>query len=128
MPADSAQTLFVSQRDTPEARVLLAEGVLDSKSYISLRDAIIKTAIDECPAIVVDVTALVVPAESALAVFTSASWHIHEWLDVPLVLVCRHSKGRNALARNGITRYLRVYSSVEDALAALSDGTEDICR
>lgn len=100
------------------ATVLTVEGILDSVSYCQLRDVIITAAIDEPRAVIVDTNALIVPAESALAVFTSARWHIARWPVVPLLLVCCTTVGRSALRRNGISHRLPVYASIREALAA----------
>jgi hypothetical protein len=102
------------------AAVLTPFGVLDSTTYRSLRDRIIKAALEEPKAVIVDVTKLCVPAESAWAVFTSARWHVGRWPEVPIVLVCEHRAGRSAIARNGITRYVPVYPTIRAAMDALS--------
>lgn len=121
MPADYTTQLFIHERDTHDAHVVVVEGILDSKTYLPLRDAIIKACLDATSAVIVDVSALAVPTDSAWAVFTSARWHISLWPDVPLALVCRHRRGRTAVERNGISRYVPVYSSLEEATTALSD-------
>jgi hypothetical protein len=112
--------LVVSSRPTIGACVLIAEGVLDSRTYLSLRDKLIKAALDGPDALIVDVTALTVPAQSALAVFTSARWHVCQWSDIPIMLVCAHTTGRDALERNGIIQYVPVYPTLEAALDALA--------
>jgi anti-anti-sigma regulatory factor len=115
-----ASQLAVSA-DTAGAVCLLAvEGVLDSSTYLKLRDAIIKAALDEPRAVLVDVNALDVPASSAWSVFTSARWHVSTWPDVPIVLVCAHTGRRATIARTGVTRYVLAYASVEAALGALT--------
>ncbi|MEO3757965.1 STAS domain-containing protein [Mycobacterium sp. B14F4] len=103
------------------ATVLRPRGVLDSSTYRSLRDRMIKAALDEPKAVVVDITALSVPAESALAVFTSARWHVNVWPEVPIVLVCAHPAGRSAIARNSGSSYVPVYATVDAALAHSDD-------
>jgi STAS domain-containing protein len=120
MAADATSPLTVSADAVAETTVLRAEGVLDSSTYLSLRDAIIKAALAETAAVIVDITGLAVPTPSALAVFTSARWHVGRWPEVPILLVCGHSAGREAVKRNGITRYVPIYSDVDTALAALS--------
>jgi hypothetical protein len=102
------------------AVVLTVHGTLDSVTYRSLRDQIIKAALDEPNAVIVDVTWLAVPAESALVVFTSAQWHVAKWPDVPIMLVCEHAAGRSAITRNGVDRYVPVYPSVRAAIDAAS--------
>lgn len=93
-------------------------GVLDSSTYRTLRDEIIKAALDEPAAVVVDISDLEVPTESALAVFTSARWHVGSWPEVPIMLVCRTIAGRSAVARNGVSRFVPVHPSVEAAMDA----------
>lgn len=99
--------------------VLTSCGLLDSRTYRPLRDRIIKAALDEPSAVIVDVTNLQVPAESAWAVFTSARWHVERWPEIPIMLVCEHRDGRSVIARNGITRYVPVYPTVRAAIEAL---------
>lgn len=114
-------TLVVSAAENIGASVLVLDGCLDSSTYLSLRDTIIKTALDEPSAVIIDVSALVVPAESAWAVFTSARWHVAQWPDIPIGLVCAHADGRAAVARNGVSRYVPVYPTTQEAIAALTD-------
>jgi hypothetical protein len=95
--------------------ILAVDGVLDSTTYLTLRDNVIKAALDEPLAVIVDVTALEVPAASAWSVFTSARWHVSTWPDVPIVLVCAHDAGRKAITRSGVARYVPVYPTVEAA-------------
>ncbi len=53
--------------------------------------------------------------------FTSARWHVGRWPEVPILLVCDDIAGREAIFRNGITRYVSVYPTVEEAIESLSD-------
>ncbi|MFN3006757.1 STAS domain-containing protein [Mycolicibacterium wolinskyi] len=118
----------MSTRSLDSVRILAVDGVLDSTTYRDLRNTIIKIALDEPRAVVIDITDLHIPAESALAVFTSARWHVSVWPDVPLALACGHPAGRAAVVRNGITRYVPVYAGVESALAALGGAGLDSPR
>jgi len=95
--------------------VLTIDGVLDSSTYLTLRNRIIKVALEEPPAVIVDVTALEVPTASAWSVFTSARWHVSTWPDVPIALVCAHAAVREAITRGGVARYVPVYPTVEAA-------------
>lgn len=103
--------------------VLTVDGVLDSSTYLQLRDAIVKAALDGPRAVLVDVNNLAVPAPSAWAVFTSARWLVDTWPAVPIHLVCGHSVVRRTIAANGITRYVRVHPTIGEALSALTDTT-----
>ncbi|MDT5010875.1 MAG: hypothetical protein QOH57_2492 [Mycobacterium sp.] len=118
--SEGAGTLVTTGCDADGIRVITARGVLDTATYLPLRDTIIEAALDGACAVIVDVTELVVPAPSAWAVFTSARWHIGEWPDVPMALVCADRHRRLEIARNGITRYVAVYEATTKAAAALS--------
>jgi hypothetical protein len=104
-----------------DARVLTLDGVLDGATYIPLRDAIVKAALDEPLAVIIDVTALTVREEPVWSVFTSARWQIADWPDVPIGLVCAHDQGQNVLRRNGITRYVPAYPTLQSAITELLD-------
>jgi hypothetical protein len=101
--------------------VLTINGVLDSSTYLKLRDAVIKAALDEPRAVLVDINGLDVPASSAWSVFTSARWHISAWPDVPIILVCARAGRRAAIKRHGVTRHVPVCATVEAAIATLTD-------
>jgi hypothetical protein len=118
---DIASPLSVSVDAAGAARLLTVDGVLDSTTYLQLRNSIVKTALDEPQAVLIDVNALAVPAPSAWAVFTSARWLVDTWPAIPIHLVCGNINRRNTIARNGITRYVRVHATIAHALDALSD-------
>lgn len=104
-----------------EVPILTVEGVLDSATYRTVRDAVIKAAIEAPRAVIVDINRLHAPSPSAWTVFTSVRWHVSVWPDVPILLVCAHSHVRRAIARAGITRYVPIYSSRKLALDAVQD-------
>ena len=120
MADEDAGVLTIAADAIGASAVLTPHGVLDSSTYRSLRDRIIKAALEEPHAVIVDVTDLVVPAESAWVVFTSARWHVGTWPEVPIMLVCEHPAGRSAIARNGVTRYVPVYPNLEAAIDSLA--------
>jgi hypothetical protein len=111
--SSAASNLVVGSDSVGQVIVLTPDGVLDATTYLPLRDHIIKAALDDPRAVVVDVSGLLVPRESALAVFTSARWHVDRWPEVPILLACDRNSGRDAL-----TRYVPVYPSVESACSA----------
>lgn len=112
--------LHISVTDVAGISVLTVRGVLSYTTYVPLRDAIVKAALDEPAAVVVDITRLVFGDETALAVFVSARWQIAEWPNVPIGLVCAHARGQAALRRNGVTRYLPVCPTVQAATTEVS--------
>lgn len=117
--ADRGSELRIRAAAVADACVLTVDGALDETTYVPLRDAIVKAALAEPRAVVVDVTSLVVRDEAAWAVFTSARWQVVEWPDIPIGLVCAHDQGRNALRRNGVTRYVPVYPTLQSAVTEL---------
>ena len=122
MPASGRASVTTTAVIDAGICVLTIDGVLDSTTYLGLRNTIIKAALDQPRGVIADITGLMVPAESALAVFTSARWHVGRWPDVPLMMVCRHVAGRESLARNGIARYAPVFESTESAMGQLLRG------
>ena len=117
---DRMSELRVSAKDLEGARVLSVDGVLDATTYVALREAIVKAALDEPHFVVIDITWLNVREDPAWAVFTSARWQVAEWPDIPIGLVSSHEQDRNNLHRNGITRYVPAYATLEAAVAELS--------
>lgn len=103
------------ERDVP---ILVVDGVLDSSTYRSVRDTVIKAALDEPRAVIVDVDRLAVPTRSAWTVFTSARWHVSIWPDVPILLVCADAEARRAIIAGGMGRYVPIYPVLDAALEA----------
>jgi anti-anti-sigma regulatory factor len=114
--------LAVSAAAVGTAYQLAVEGVLDSRTYLQLRNRIIGAALGERRAVLVDVNALHVPDSSSWRVFTSARWHVRTWPDVPIILICADPGRRRTIARGGVTRYVPVHATVEAALARLTAG------
>lgn len=113
------------QQDVP---ILVADGVLDSSTYRSVRDTVIKAALDEPRAVIVDVDRLHAPSASAWTVFTSARWHVSIWPDVPILLVCARSHVRRAIALNGVARYVPTHASRALALEAVRGRSSPLRR
>jgi anti-anti-sigma factor len=117
-----ASSVVVSADTAGTVCVLTIDGVLDSTTYLDVRDAVIKAALDEPHAVLIDVDALDVPASTAWSVFTSARWYVSTWPDVPIVLVCSQPARRRTIELNSVTRYVPVHPTIDAALAALTDG------
>jgi anti-anti-sigma factor len=111
-----------------EVGILTIAGVLDGTTYRRLRDAVIKAALDEPRAVVVDVNRLSVPSKSAWSVFTSARWHVSTWPDVPILLICEDQRSQRTIAATGVSRYVPVYGDRESALNAAADRSPDSRR
>ncbi|BBZ45341.1 STAS domain-containing protein [Mycobacterium parmense] len=107
-----------THRDVP---LLTVTGVLDSSTYRIVRDSVIKTALGEPRAVIVDVNGLAAPSVSAWSAFTSARWHVSIWPDVPVLLVCAQPRTRQAIRAGGAARYLPVHPTLDSAVDALGD-------
>ncbi|OBA80183.1 sulfate transporter [Mycobacterium sp. 1164966.3] len=122
MPAiETSPPIRVDIQRRHETSILIVSGVLDGSTYRGLRDAVIKAALDEPRAVIVDATLLSVPSRAAWSVFTSARWHVSTWPDVPILLACERSSSRRAIADAGVTRYVPVHATRELALAAVAE-------
>lgn len=115
MRAESSP-LTVTSQPVADCIELTVAGVLDTTTYLTLRDVIIKAALEEPAAVVVDINGLNVSTPSAWAVFTSAQWHVGTWPAVPVFLVCGHADGRRAATRNGVARHVPVFATTATAL------------
>jgi hypothetical protein len=111
-----------------ELIVLRADGLLDSFSYLALRDKIVDAALHEPSAVLVDVTDLAVPADSAWSVFSSARWLVSRWPRIPIGLICEHTATRDALTRSGVPSRVPVYPSVDSALGCLASRSANPMR
>jgi hypothetical protein len=120
MPVDEpGPTIRIDAAPQQDVPILVMGGVLDSSTYRTVRDTMIKAALDEPRAVIADVNRLSVPSASAWMVFTSARWHVSTWPDVPILLVCEHPDVRRAVAAVGVTRYVPVHANRELALDAV---------
>jgi hypothetical protein len=107
------------------ASVLTVSGVLDGTTYVSLRDAIKKAALDRPRAVIVDIAGLIVIGGSAWAVFPPAGWYISDEQNVPMGLICNTIDGRRALCRNAVDRYVPAYRTLDAAIAELTGNNRD---
>jgi hypothetical protein len=114
--AESSPSVRVDVERRDDIAFVAVSGVLNGVTYRGLRDAIIKAALDEPRAVIVDVNKLSVQSESAWSVLTSARWHVSIWPDVPILVVCGQQRSLRAIAANGVSRYVPVHSTQESAL------------
>lgn len=126
--AEQRSALRIDSEARHEVPILAIEGVLDSSTYRTVRDSVIKAALDEPRAVIVDVNRLSVPAASAWTVFTSARWHVSVWPDVPILLVCSEVAARRVIIAGGVARYVPVHATRELALGAVRSRSVQIRR
>lgn len=117
MTAEANHRLVLEEESKSGHLLITMSGVLDATTYRTARDGIVKAALDEPTSVIVDVTALGVPVASAWTVFTSARWLVSQWPDVPVRLVAADPARCDLLRRQGLTRYVEVYTTVAQAIA-----------
>jgi hypothetical protein len=117
--AEHHPVIRIDRADQQDVPILVADGVLDGSTYRSVRDIVIKAALDEPLAVIVDVDRLCVPSSSAWSVFTSVRWHVSIWPDVPILLVCTEPPRRRAIFARGVGRHVPVHTTRESALSAV---------
>jgi anti-anti-sigma factor len=117
--AESPSSLAVATRTEQSVVVLTVEGVLDTGNSAALRDIITKATLDGPTAVIVNVSALRVAAESAWSTLIGARWQGGAQPDVPVVLVCADRTTREAITRREVARFMPVYSTEKGAMKAL---------
>ncbi|OLF17243.1 STAS domain-containing protein [Actinophytocola xanthii] len=110
--------LYVEFEEHQGALVLVPRGVLDSLTYGDLRSLVLKAAVDEPRAVIVDVDRLVVPDPSAYSLFSSLCTQLAQWPGVPLLVAAGDERRRAGITDYRLARYLPVHESVETALAS----------
>jgi hypothetical protein len=117
--------LAVETTTAAGASVLIVSGVLDGTTYVILRDAIKKAALDRPRAVIVDIAGLIVIGGSAWAVFPPAGWYLTDEQNVPMGLICNTIDGHRALCRNAVDRCVPAYRTLDAAIAELTGNNRD---
>ena len=121
-PTDRSSSLLeISQDAARSACVLTASGILDSRTYVPLRNSVVHAALEQPRAVLVDVNNLDVPAPSAWTVFASARWLVEIWPATPIHLVSAYSEQRTTIDHIGVTRYIPLHRTLHAALDVLVD-------
>jgi anti-anti-sigma regulatory factor len=111
--------MAVAARTEQSVAILTVDGVLDASNSAALRDGIMRAAFDETSAVIIDVTALRAPTEAAWSAFISAHWQVDTRPEVPIVLVCAHRAGRDAIVRSEVARFMPVYATEKSAMKGI---------
>src|ERR1044072_9421611 len=118
MPADA---LRIDHRDLLGALVVEADGALDAPSDGARRTVLVKAAVDEPRAVIVDLERLAVSGVTALALFCSVHDQVAQWPGVPLLLAAGDGAPRERIREYRLGRYVPVYASVMGAAAAIDE-------
>lgn len=100
--------------------MLTVDGVLDTANSAALLDSIFKAIRQGPSAVIVDVTALRAPEESAWSTLMSARWQNDRRPDIPVLLVCANRTSREVIERSGVARLLPVFATDKTALKAVA--------
>lgn len=103
--------------------LLTVDGALDPTNSVALRDSIVTASLGEPSAVIVNVTALKVLADSAWSALLSAYWQVPAKLHAPIALVCADRATREAITRSMVAGFMPVYSSEKAAMKALGQLT-----
>ena len=101
------------------AAVVVPEGQLDAVTYSRLRAAMMKVAVDEPRAVIVDVDGLSVDRTAALALFPAVGTELSTWPGLPLLLVASEETSMRMLAEYRMPRFLPVLHSIDAAVAMI---------
>lgn len=97
--------------------VVRAVGVLDTTTYRTLRDLLVKLTVEQPDAVIVDLDGLHVAHQTALTVFSATWLWVSTWPAVPILLVATTERHRDLLG-GAISRYTPAYPTMAAALAA----------
>jgi hypothetical protein len=120
-----SEEVEISTEWVSQIPVVHFRGVLDARSYLPIRNALVKNATDSPAGVVAVVDHLAATTESAWTVLTSASWLLRQWPGIPLSAVAASDVRRRELARNAVTRYVPVHASIAAAIDAVRAGHRD---
>ncbi|MET8758724.1 ATP-binding protein [Lentzea sp. NPDC004782] len=112
---------------TDLAGVLVAApvGRLELVSYASLRDGLLKLAVDEPLALVVRLDdRFEVPSRAMLAVFTTVWMKVSQWPGIPLALVTDVDDHLEELRTSGVSRFIPTTRTLPEALRAVEQPPE----
>lgn len=96
------------------------EGRLSAGNYGWLRDELIKQAMEQPSAVIVDVDALGFESTINLTVFSSVWMRINDWPGVPIMLVAGSPSARSVVGQSGVGRFVPVFEDVATAIGTLN--------
>jgi anti-sigma regulatory factor (Ser/Thr protein kinase) len=94
-------------------------GRLDSLNYLRTRDQLVKLAMEEPRAVVVEVDGLEVRTEPLLTVFSAAWMQVSRWPSVPILVVATDVSRWRWLNRCAFSRFVPVFRDVDEAVDSL---------
>lgn len=114
---NTSTTIRCDRTTRDRCTVLRLHGQLTAATYLSLRDTLIKLALEEPRAVVADIRDLFVGSAPALSVFSAAWMRVNDWPGVPIVLVTDPDTQGRLVRDSSIARFLPVHPTVDAAIA-----------
>ena len=114
-----ARQVEIAHRENAGCLIAELSGRLDALSYRGLRDELIKLAVEQPRAVIVDIDQLEIQNEPALTAFSSAWSRVNVWPEVPILLVARDSAQRGKLGRGTVAHFVPVFRTIGNAIAAV---------
>ncbi|MFF5987377.1 STAS domain-containing protein [Prauserella flavalba] len=111
--------LTIHVADVAGCLVVRPEGELTAGTYSGLRDTLVRCAVEEPDAVVVELDRLWFASDASATALTSAYACIAEWPAVPLSVVVRDQARHRWIRSTSIDRFLAVFPDLESALAAV---------
>ena len=108
--------------------VLALAGRLDLTAAVQVREAVLKQLADDPPAIICDLGQVEAIDPACAGVFTSIRHPALGWPGTALVLCRTQPAVADVLARQGVTRFLAMYPTMDQALAGVRDRPEWLCE
>ncbi|MFD2420138.1 ATP-binding protein [Amycolatopsis pigmentata] len=118
-PVKDSTEIEVAQREQAGCAIARLTGRLDSLNYLRTRDQLIKLALEEPRAVVVEVDGLEVPSEPLLTVFSAAWMKVSQWPGVPILVVATDVIRRRWLKRCAFSRFVPVFADIDEAVDSL---------
>ncbi|GHF81457.1 hypothetical protein FHX82_003168 [Amycolatopsis bartoniae] len=115
---NEADQIEVSHEERDGCLLATINGILDSRSYPYLRDALIKLALEQPRAVVARLDELRVDSQPLLTVFSAVWMRVSQWPDVPVFLVSSDADQRGSIVGSAVSKFVPVFATVEDAVRA----------
>ncbi|MBP2181783.1 STAS domain-containing protein [Amycolatopsis magusensis] len=121
MTTGGDEALSISVAEQAGCRVVAVSGELTITAYPELRDVMLKCAVEQPSAVIVDIEELRVATPSLVSVFAQVSMRLSDWPGVPVLLVAGEEASRRLFEHTPVPRFVPVFPTVDDAVGGSTD-------
>jgi len=100
--------------------IVRVEGELDLTNYLELSDSIVKFAIEQPRAMIIDVSDVKTRDASPCALFTQVQRQLSHLPAMPVALVCVKDRAAEIIQRMSLSRHVSIFPTIEAAVRAVS--------